>query len=124
METLYLWLSNLIVIIHFLFILFVLFGGLFVLRWPKMIWLHLPAALWGVLVEFKGWYCPLTPLENHFRQLAGEEGYQTDFVAEYLLPLIYPAELTHEMQLVFGSIVILVNVVVYGILLRQRSRPA
>lgn len=120
MESIYHWLSNLIVILHFLYILFVLFGALFLLRWPRAIWLHIPAVVWGILVEFMGWYCPLTPWENDLRRLAGETGYETDFVAQYLLPLIYPAELTRELQILFGSIVILLNIVIYAIVWYRR----
>lgn len=109
----WLWLSNLIVIIHGLFILFVIFGGLLVLRWPRLIWLHLPAVSWGVVVELKGWICPLTPWENYFRQQAGKEVYTGDFIGEYLLPLIYPHELTREMQYFFGAVVFLINLLVY-----------
>ena len=120
MESICLWLSNLIVIIHFLFILFVLFGALFVLRWPRMIWLHIPAVVWGVLVEFMGWYCPLTPWENDLRRLAGEAIYETDFVAEYLMPLIYPAQLTHQLQILFGVLVILINLTIYAVIFGRR----
>jgi len=125
MEPFYLWLSNLIVIIHFLYILFVLLGALLVLRWPWMIWLHLPAVVWGVLVEFMGWYCPLTPWENQLRRMAGREVYEGDFIGEYLLPLIYPVNLTREMQYLFAAIVILINVVsYYFILYRHDNRTS
>ncbi len=112
METLYLWLSNLTIITHFLFILFVLFGGLLVLRWPKWAWLHLPAILWGFLVELNGWFCPLTQWENHYRHLAGAEVYEGDFIGEYLIPLIYPVDLTREMQYLFAAMVILLNAMI------------
>lgn len=125
MEPFYLWLSNLIVIIHFLYIVFVLLGALLVLRWPRMIWLHLPAVVWGVLVEFMGWYCPLTPWENQLRRMAGREVYEGDFIGEYLLPLIYPVNLTREMQYLFAAIVILINVVsYYFILYRHNNRTS
>lgn len=77
-------------------------------------WLHLPCVLWGMLVEFNGWLCPLTPLENHFRELAGLELYSGDFVMEYVMPVLYPQELTRDLQIVFGSIVLLVNLSIYG----------
>jgi len=103
-----------LVIIHFAFIIFVMLGGLLLLRWPRLVFLHLPAVTWGALVELQGWLCPLTPLEQHFRVLAGEAGYRGGFVQHYLLPLIYPAGLTRELQLILGISVIAVNVVVYG----------
>ena len=113
METLYLWLSNLIIVIHFLFILFVLLGGMLVLRWPKWAWLHLPAICWGFLVELNGWICPLTPWENHLRQLAGKLMYEGDFIGEYLIPLVYPINLTREMQYLFAALVVIVNSLLY-----------
>lgn len=115
----YLWISNTILIIHGLFIVFVMAGGLLVLRWPRLIWLHLPAVIWGILVEMRGWICPLTPWENHFRELAGQAAYEGGFIAEYLLPLIYPHDLTRETQLVLGGIVFTVNLLVY-LLIWQR----
>ena len=120
MQTAYLWLSHLIVIVHLGFILFVLFGGLLALRHRKWIWLHLPAMAWGFLVELFGWYCPLTPWENHFRELAGQKAYEGDFIAEYLLPLIYPATLTREMQYFFAALVIGINAVIYFLVWRRR----
>lgn len=121
METFYLWLSNLIIIVHFLFIAFVLLGGLLVLRWPKWIYVHLPAITWGFLVELNGWLCPLTPWENHLRQLAGRQVYEGDFIGEYLIPLIYPVGLTREMQYLFAVIVVLVNAVIYFLIWRRRK---
>ena len=120
-------LADLVVGLHALFVAFVLVGGLLVLRWSWVAVLHLPAAIWGALIEFKGWICPLTPLENSLRAAAGEAGYQGGFIEHYLLPVLYPAGLTHEVQLVLGSVVIAVNLVVYGLLLarrRQVSRAA
>ena len=90
--------ADLIVAIHFGFILFVIFGGLLVLKWPKLIWLHLPAAIWGALIEFAGWICPLTFLENRLRSAHGG-GYASGFVEHYILPIIYPAGLTREIQI-------------------------
>ena len=114
--------ADLLVLVHFAFILFVVFGGLLALRFPRLIWLHLPAAGWGILIEFAGWICPLTPLENGLRRLAGEQGYSGDFIAHYLLPLIYPADLGRELQFALGSGVILVNLVIYGILIGRRKK--
>lgn len=105
-----------VVVVHGLFIVFAVLGGLLALRWYWIIWLHLPAAMWGVVVEFTGWYCPLTPLENHFRRAAGEAGYGTSFVEHYLLPLIYPGGLTREIQLILGGFVLLINLGIYGVI--------
>ena len=115
-------LADFVVVTHFAFILFVLFGGLLVLRWSKTIWLHLPAMAWGLGIEFLGWYCPLTPLENSLREASGEAGYGGGFIEHYLLPIIYPAGLTREIQLVLGSIVVLINIVVYMIVWHRHYR--
>ncbi|WP_432258608.1 DUF2784 domain-containing protein [Cupriavidus sp. TMH.W2] len=114
------WLADLVVIVHGLFIVFVVAGGLLVLRWPRVAWLHLPAAAWGVLIEWSGWICPLTPLENTLRQAAGQAGYSGGFVERYLLPLIYPAGLTPAVQLWLGLVVLAVNVAVYALWWRRR----
>jgi drug/metabolite transporter superfamily protein YnfA len=117
-------LADTIVLIHFLFIIFVVGGGLLVIRWPKMAIVHLPAAVWGASVEIFGWICPLTPLENHFRNLAGDNAYSGDFIARYLLPVIYPENLTHSVQQVLGTIVLAVNVIIYFIAIRKHRRIA
>ncbi len=109
--------ADAVVLVHLLFIVFVLFGGLLVLRWRWLAWLHLPAVTWGAMVEFMHLYCPLTPLENHYRQAAGQAGYEGGFIEHYLIPLIYPSGLTHELQLLFGSVVIVLNGAAYLYLL-------
>ena len=114
--------ADAIVVTHFLFIAFVIFGGLLVIRWPKVAFVHLPAAIWGALVEFFSWICPLTPLENHFREMAGEALYSGDFVARYLIPVIYPVNLTTSIQKVLGVMVILVNVIFYAIAIRKHLK--
>ena len=103
-----------------MFVLFVVLGGLVVLRWPRLAYLHLPAATWGVLIEFAGWVCPLTPLEQSLRLKAGEQGYSGSFIEHYLLPLLYPSALTRTIQVALGIIVIAVNLAIYGYLLRSR----
>ena len=112
-------LANAIVLTHFLFIAFVIFGGLLVIRWPRIVFLHLPAAVWGAIVEIFGWICPLTPLENHFRDLAGKALYSGDFVARYLLPVIYPENLTTTIQQFLGCLVIIINIIFYTIAIRK-----
>jgi hypothetical protein len=115
--------ANAIVLTHFLFIAFVVFGGLLVIRWPRLAFVHLPAAIWGAVVEIFSWICPLTPLENHLRQLAGNSSYSGDFIARYLLPVIYPENLTATMQQIFGGFVIAINIIFYTIaVIKYRSR--
>jgi Protein of Unknown function (DUF2784) len=106
---------------HLAFVLFVVCGGLLVLRRPRLAWLHLPAVAWAALVEFSGWTCPLTPLEVALRRAAGEAGYGGDFVEHYLVALIYPAGLTRELQMSIGAAVLLINLVVYFVLWQRRS---
>ncbi len=113
-------LADALVVVHFLFILFVITGGIFVIRRPRLAWVHLPAVVWGATVEFCGWVCPLTPLENFLRQRGGGAAYHGDFIEYYLLPLIYPENLTAAMQYVFGVVVIAVNLVFYILALRKR----
>ena len=105
--------ADLTALLHFAFILFVVLGGLLVLRWPAVKWVHLPAALWGVLIEFGGWTCPLTRYENLFRARAGMAGVGEGFVAHYVFPLIYPAGLTRGTEIVLGAAVLLINIAVY-----------
>ncbi|MCY1423804.1 hypothetical protein D9M71_395300 [compost metagenome] len=111
-------------LLHLAFILFVMLGAFLLLRWPRLAWLHLPAAAWGAYIEFSHGICPLTPLENQLRRRAGAEGYAGGFIEHYLLPLIYPGNLTDGMQLAFGLIVVLFNGALYGWLLLRRRRPA
>jgi hypothetical protein len=112
-------LADLVVVLHFLFILFVAFGGLLALRWRWMPWLHLPAAAWGGFIELTGRICPLTPLENQLRRAAGSSGYEGDFIEHYLLPVIYPAGLTREVQLVLAAVVVILNAVIYTIVWKR-----
>ena len=115
-------LADLVVLVHALFVLFVVFGGLAVLRRLRLAWLHLPAAIWGALVEFNGWICPLTYVENHFRRLGGEGNYDVSFIEHYLEPILYPSGLTSKSQLVMGLGVVGINAVIYAFLWRKRSR--
>lgn len=106
-------------LLHLAFVLFVVLGGLLVLRFPRLAWLHLPAVAWGVLIELCGWLCPLTTVENRLRRAAGEAGYSGSFVEEYLLPIIYPGGLTRGLQLALAAGVLAINLVVYGWLWRR-----
>ena len=112
-------LADLVVLLHLLFIVFVVVGGLLVLRWGRISLLHLPAAAWGSFIEFSGRICPLTPLENHFRHMAGLEGYAAGFIEHHLLSIIYPTGLTHEIQIVLGLLVVTLNLTVYAFILRR-----
>ncbi|WNW14060.1 DUF2784 domain-containing protein [Pseudomonas sp. DTU_2021_1001937_2_SI_NGA_ILE_001] len=112
--------ADALVVVHLLFIIFVLLGGLLMLRWRWLALLHLPAVAWGALVEFLHLYCPLTPLENHFRQQAGQQGYSGGFVEHYLIALIYPAGLTPSVQTGLGIVVVVINVLAYGWVLWRR----
>ena len=115
-------LADSVLVLHFLFIAFVLGGGLLALRWPRVLWLHVPAVVWGVVVEIMGWICPLTPLENQLRTLAGGGAYAGSFIERYCLPLIYPDGLTAQVQWLIAGLVLVVNGVIYTWLLRKHWR--
>jgi hypothetical protein len=118
-------LADLVVGVHALFVVFVVAGGLLALRWPWVVAAHLPAAAWGAMIELRGWICPLTPLEKSLRAAAGQAGYPGGFIEHYVLPVLYPAGLTRGVQLGLASLVIAVNLLVYGMLLqRRRARAA
>lgn len=118
---LYLFLADLLVLLHAAFVVFVVLGIFLVLHSPRLAWIHLPSALWGVLIEFAGWGCPLTPLENRFRQLGGGAGYTGGFLEHYLLPILYPQALTRQVQIALGMLVLIVNATGYFILWRRRT---
>ena len=115
------WLADAVVLAHCAFVLFVVFGGLLVLRWRGIVWFHLPAAAWGVVVEFTGWICPLTPLEMWLRRGAGEAGYGGGFVEHYVTRALYPVNLTRQIQIVLGSLILAFNAAVYW-RVRRRAR--
>ena len=112
--------ADLVVLLHLGFLLFVVGGGFLAWRWRKLAWAHIPAAAWGAAIEFAGWICPLTPLENRLRSAAGEVGYQTGFIEHYLIPIIYPTRLTSEIQITFGLIVLLLNGLAYSVYFRRQ----
>ncbi|MBK6336935.1 MAG: DUF2784 domain-containing protein [Betaproteobacteria bacterium] len=115
-------LADALVVAHLGFIVFVVAGGLLALRRPRAAWLHLPAVAWGIYAEATATICPLTPLENLWRQRAGQDGYAGGFVEHYLVPLIYPAGLTPRLQLALAALVLGINVLVYGIVAARRRR--
>ena len=108
--------ADLIVLLHFACILFVILGGLIVWRWPRLVWVHLPAVLWGIGIECAGFICPLTPLENFFRDRAGGGGYESGFIQHYIVSIIYPAGLTRTIQFVLAALLIAINLVFYTLI--------
>jgi len=116
--------ADIVACVHAAFVAFVVLGGVLAIRWRRLVWLHVPAAIWGALIEFADWVCPLTPLENALRERAGEAGYGDGFIQHYLLRALYPAGLTRAAQLALGALVIIVNVAIYVVLVRRRRRPA
>lgn len=117
-------LADSVVIFHFVFIVFALLGGLLILWRTWFIIIHVPTAIWIALIEFKGWICPLTPLENQLLKLSGSSGYQGGFVDHYLLPVIYPAGLTHQVQVILGSLAILVNFGIYAFVYWRKRKAS
>jgi len=122
LRVLYRLVANAVVVFHALFILFVVLGGFIAWRWRWVAALHIPCALWGMLIEYRGWICPLTPLENTLRARAGQQGYSGGFVEHYLLPAIYPSGLTPRIQAVLGTAVLVINAVAYTLLIRRLTR--
>jgi len=115
-------LADFVLLLHLAFIIFVIFGGLLALKNVKWAWLHVPAAVWGGFIEFSGWICPLTPLENWLCFRAGAGTYQEGVIARYLLPLIYPTALTRNVQIVLGAGVVLISLFIYSFVLYKRAR--
>ena len=114
--------ADFIVFLHLGFVLFVILGGLLLLKWKWIMWVHLPAAMWGALIECTGWICPLTPLENWLRELGGGQGYQSSFVDHYVLPLLYPGNVTRDTQIILGLLVVLVNVGIYALVYYRHNK--
>ena len=115
-------LATLVVLFHFAFLLFVMFGGLLVLRWRRVVWLHIPCFLWGSWIEVSGGICPLTPLEQRLRRAAGESPYVGSFIEHYVTAVMYPAGLTRTVQLVLAVGLVLLNVAIYAWVVRRRRR--
>ena len=114
-------LADLVVLVHVAFVVFAILGGLLAARWRRLVWIHLPAVIWAVIVEVFGWVCPLTPLENWLRRRGGQAGYPSDFIAHYILPVLYPEELSREVQITLGAFVLLINLSVYTWIFRCKK---
>lgn len=117
---LYRLLADLVVLVHAIFVLFVVLGGLLAFRWRRAALLHIPAALWGGWIEISGSICPLTPLENWLRELSGSRGYSGGFIEHYLLPVLYPPDLTRTVQYALAAVVVVVNLLVYARVWREK----
>jgi hypothetical protein len=116
--------ADALVVVHFAFTAFVVFGGFLTWRWPRLALAHLPALAWGCWIEVSHSVCPLTPLENHWRHLAGEAGYRGGFLAHYLVRVLYPPGLTWQIQQELAVLLLTINVVAYAGLIRRRRRRA
>jgi hypothetical protein len=114
--------ADAVLLAHAAFVAFVVLGGFFVLRWPRLAWVHLPVVAWGAGIEFAGGICPLTPLENNLRARAHEQGYAGGFVEHYVFGLLYPEGLTREVQILLGLGVVALNGAVYAWLWHRRRR--
>jgi hypothetical protein len=117
-------LTDSLVLAHFGFIAFVVVGGFLAWRWRWLVWLHLPAVVWGALIEFAGWICPLTPWEVALRRAAGQAGYEGGFMEHYLIPIIYPGALTRTIQVGLGTLVVGINLLAYAGWVRHGRRRA
>jgi Protein of Unknown function (DUF2784) len=114
--------AALVALVHLAFVLFVALGGALALRWPRVMWLHLPAAVWGVWIEWSGRICPLTPLENTLRAEAGLPPHEGDFIARWIFPMLYPQGLTREIQIALGLGVIVLNAIIYAVVMTRTRR--
>ena len=112
--------ADCVVGVHFLFIVFAVFGGFLALKWRWVAFLHFPCAAWGALIEFAGWICPLTPLEWQLREMAGESGYTGGFIEHYIVPIVYPPGLTRGIQIGLGVAVLAINCAAYALIVRRR----
>ena len=117
-------LADAVLVLHLGFVLFVVLGGLLVLKRPGIAWLHLPAAIWGVLIEYTGWICPLTPLENSLRTRGGQTAYSGSFIQHYIQPVLYPAGLTRATQVALGSLLLILNLAAYGVVISRMRRAS
>jgi hypothetical protein len=117
-------LADLVLVLHFAFVIFAVFGGALVLRYPNMLKVHLLALSWAIVVQWADWVCPLTPLENYLRGLGGEAGYDGSFVEHFVLKILYPQELTPELRTTLGLALIIMNVAIYTFVMAGKRRQA
>ena len=115
-------LADVVVVLHFMFVVYAVLGGLLVLKWKFSVFVHVPALIWGAAVEAYGWICPLTPLENSLRASAGQSGYTGGFVEHYIVPVLYPADLTRSDQVTLAILLVLVNLVIYSVVIWKHLR--
>ena len=115
-------LAEVVLAVHFAFVLFAVLGGIGVIFRPVVAWIHVPAVVWAALIEFAGWICPLTPLENLLRAKGGLNGFETGFVEHYILPVLYPEALTRNLQIILGVMVLGINLFIYGIVLYRFNK--
>jgi Protein of Unknown function (DUF2784) len=113
--------ADLVILLHVAFVVFVVMGALLVTRWPRLACFHVPAVAWGALIEFRGWVCPLTPLENYLRERGGSTRYEGEFIEHYILPLLYPANLTAHVQIWLGALAVMINIALYWRAFRRTS---
>ncbi|HVX41369.1 MAG TPA: DUF2784 domain-containing protein [Gemmatimonadaceae bacterium] len=116
--------ADLVLLVHFAFVAFVVLGGVLALRWRRLVWIHVPVAIYGAVIEFAGFVCPLTPLENRLRAMGGEAGYRGGFVEHYIVRVLYPAGLTRGIQYELGALVLAINIVIYAIWFSRRGARA
>jgi hypothetical protein len=114
--------ADVVVAVHAAFVVFVVAGALLALRWPRIAWVHVPAAAWGAFIEFRGQICPLTPLEHYLRERGQASTYQGDFIAHYVLPLLYPERLTRNTQIWLGGVAFIINILLYSYVARKRRQ--
>lgn len=112
--------ADALVLLHGLWLAFTVLGALLVVRWPRVMWVHVPIVAWGAVVEFTGWVCPLTPWENSLRRLGGQEGYAGGFIERYVTAILYPEGLTREIQIGLGVGVLVLNAGLYWWVWRKR----
>jgi hypothetical protein len=117
-------LADVVLAVHFAFVLFVALGGIWVIYRPVVAWIHVPTVAWAALIEFAGWICPLTPLENLLRAKGGLNGFETGFIERYILPVLYPAALTRSLQIILGVMVLGINLFIYGLVLYKWGRKS
>ena len=115
--------ADCILLLHLAFTLYTVLGGFLSLRRPSLIWLHLTAVLWGVVIEWADWVCPLTPLENFLREHGGEAGYTGGFIEHYVVRFLYPENLTIELRYLLGLGLVAVNLIIYRYVFLKRRHP-